>query len=250
MVLRYCLAVVGCAAMLLPLLSVPSLARRCSEVPLRVAIDVGHSATEPGATSARGKPEYEFNKRFADELVVLSAQWPDLAVTLLDERGLAIALKARTNRATHKQADVLVSIHHDSAQKKYMRRWQHNGRQLDYSDQFSGFSLFVATEGEHFLPSVRLAGLIASQLIVEKLSPTLHHAEAIPGENRALLNRDLGVYKAPFAILKYSKMPAVLLEVGVIANRAEELRLEDQQFRTLVQTSVLRGLQKFCKDRG
>src|SRR5215471_11515573 len=37
----------------------------CARSTFRVLIDVGHTATSPGADSARGVPEYEFNLRLA-----------------------------------------------------------------------------------------------------------------------------------------------------------------------------------------
>jgi N-acetylmuramoyl-L-alanine amidase len=37
----------------------------CARANLRVLIDVGHTATSPGADSARGVPEYEFNLKLA-----------------------------------------------------------------------------------------------------------------------------------------------------------------------------------------
>jgi N-acetylmuramoyl-L-alanine amidase len=38
----------------------------CARSTFRVLIDVGHTATSPGADSARGVPEYEFNLKLAD----------------------------------------------------------------------------------------------------------------------------------------------------------------------------------------
>src|ERR1700720_3958126 len=38
----------------------------CAPSVFRVLIDVGHTATSPGADSARGVPEYEFNLKLAD----------------------------------------------------------------------------------------------------------------------------------------------------------------------------------------
>ena len=38
----------------------------CARSQFRVLIDVGHTATSPGADSARGVPEYEFNLKLAD----------------------------------------------------------------------------------------------------------------------------------------------------------------------------------------
>src|ERR1700739_4383112 len=38
----------------------------CARSAFRVLIDVGHTATSPGADIARGVPEYEFNLKLAD----------------------------------------------------------------------------------------------------------------------------------------------------------------------------------------
>ena len=38
----------------------------CARSTFRVLIDVGHTAASPGADSARGVPEYEFNLKLAD----------------------------------------------------------------------------------------------------------------------------------------------------------------------------------------
>ena len=38
----------------------------CARSAFRVLIDVGHTATSPGADSARGVPEYEFNLKLAE----------------------------------------------------------------------------------------------------------------------------------------------------------------------------------------
>jgi N-acetylmuramoyl-L-alanine amidase len=40
----------------------------CVRSAFRVLIDVGHTATSPGADSARGVPEYEFNLKLADAI--------------------------------------------------------------------------------------------------------------------------------------------------------------------------------------
>jgi hypothetical protein len=40
--------------------------RSCARSSFRVLVDVGHTATSPGADSARGVPEYEFNLKLAN----------------------------------------------------------------------------------------------------------------------------------------------------------------------------------------
>jgi N-acetylmuramoyl-L-alanine amidase len=134
-------------------------------------------------------------------------------------------------------------------QKKYRRYWQHEGRRLAYSDAFKGYSLFVWEGSAHLKDSLAIATLIGSNLRSAGFAATLHHAEPIAGENRPLLNGKLGIYAAPFAVLRYADMPAVLFEVGIIANRAEEKELEDPMVRAEMQVQLLSALQEFCTRR-
>jgi N-acetylmuramoyl-L-alanine amidase len=218
----------------------------CSRDTLRVGIDVGHSPTEPGATSATGRTEYEFNRRFAEELIERAKASPALRLVLLNPSAQRLGLVQRPQEAARRDVDLLLSIHHDSANNRYMRKWEHNGRVLEYTDAFRGFSLFVWGEGPHFKQSRAIATLIGKYLRSTGVAPTLHHAEPIPGENRQLLDREFGVYAAPFAVLKHATMPAVLIEVGVIANRAEERELEEPSYRARLQSEVLNAFADYC----
>ena len=225
-------------------------ARSCSNGALRVGVDVGHSRTAPGAMSATGRPEYEFNKRFAEELIERGKTWSSaLQLLLLNPSGREISLERRPREAADRKVDLFVSIHHDSVNKKYMRRWEHQGRSLEYSDVFKGFSLFVWEQGPHAKESIAIASLMGKYLRSAGVSPTLHHAEPIAGENRRLLNREVGVYSAPFAVLKSASMPAVLFEVGIIANREEERELNEPSYRARIQSELLGALVDYCGRR-
>jgi N-acetylmuramoyl-L-alanine amidase len=226
---------------------VGSSAKSCPGGPLRVAVDVGHSKAMPGATSATGKTEYVFNKRFVDELVDRSRTWQGIDLFVVS--GANPGLLDRPHQAAMKGADLFLSIHHDSVQKKYLQRWQHEGRWLDYSDAFKGYSLFVWDRGPHVKESMAVATLIGRNLKAAGFVATLHHAEPIAGENRPLLDRDLGIYAAPFAVLRFAQLPAVLWEVGIIVNRSEERELEDPKVRATMQLQFLRALQAYCTRR-
>ena len=216
---------------------------------LSVAIDIGHSRAAPGAISATGKTEYEFNKRFAEELMERSKASQLLKLVPLVTSGKDLDLLKRADLAAEKSSDIFLSIHHDHVNKKYLKVWEYNGRKLEYSDTFRGFSIFVWEQGRHFDESIALASLIGRRLTSSGVSPTMHHAEQIPGENRKLLSRDFGVYSAPFAVLRRARMPALLLEVGVIANRAEERMLEEAHYRYKIQDVVLVGFSEYCWKR-
>lgn len=217
------------------------------QLPLRVAIDVGHTPRRAGATSARGQTEFTFNDRFARELIERSRAVDELRLFRLNAAKREMSLRERPRAALDAKAQLFLSIHHDAVQARYLRNWKHGGVERAYSDAFRGFSLFVWERGRHFRVSLTAATLIARHLQSAGHRPTLHHAEPIPGEGRKLLDAKLGIYTAPFAVLAEDLMPSVLLEVGVIVHRDEEQNLDDPSFRARLQTEVLSALVASCR---
>ena len=216
------------------------------KMPLRIALDIGHSPKVPGAVSARGKLEYAFNRRFVDELVATAKGIPALDVVVINPGGDDIALIRRSELAKAEGVDVFLSIHHDSVNPKYYREWLVDGAKQIFADDFRGHSIFVSKENVAFEQSLALAKLIGARLRAIELVPTLHHAEKIPGEDRALLSAELGVYDAPFAVLRNAATPSVLFEVGVLVHREEELLLETTAHRQRMQGAVLDALKEYC----
>ncbi|MFO1128885.1 MAG: N-acetylmuramoyl-L-alanine amidase [Rhodospirillales bacterium] len=223
----------------------PSLAA-CPGGPPTIAVDVGHSLAEPGAISARGKPEFGFNVALAHAVAAALARagaWPKL----VNEDGATISLGERVERINRAHPDLVLSIHHDSVQPQYLQTWTEAGRTLDYSDRFSGFSLFVSNRNRAAGESRRWAVALGEALVAAGLTPSLHHAEAIAGENRPLLDPRLGIYAFDgLAVLKGAAAPAVLLEGGIIKNRSDEETLQTAQFRTKVADAVVVAVGAWC----
>lgn len=221
-----------------------------ADAPLKVAIDIGHSRKRGGATSARGVKEYDFNARFAHELHERATSEKRLALVIVNPDGASLRLRERPGRAEQLGADVFVSIHHDSAQLKYFKPWIHNGERRMHAEGIRGFSLFISKANAVFPASARLARVIGEALVAAGKTPTLHHAEPIPGENRTLLHPRYGIYEAPFTVVKTARMPAVLIEAGVIANKEDEALLETAAYRRKLQDAILAGLLRFCGPGG
>lgn len=221
----------------------------CSETgPLRVAVDVGHSPAAPGALSATGKVEYKFNRAFALGLVVRAASHRALSLRIINPDGETISLPERTRRAAAIGSDVFLSIHHDSAQAKYIRTKYVDGRKVEIADAaIKGYSLFVYRQTASFARSLALARLIGKGFKAAGRPVAAHHAERIAGESRAWLDADLGVYDAPFAVLRTARMPAVLIEVGVIPNPADEQFVSSRANRAAMQKAILEALVEFCR---
>ncbi len=207
-----------------------------------IAIDVGHSHAYPGALSARGGPEFAFNLDLARAVEAALAARNTRSVLIGDE-GALTELHHRTRLAAEKGAGFFVSIHHDSAQLIYFEPWVWEGVERRYSDRFSGYSLFVSRKNIDLSSSLACARKIGFALQAAGMKATPHHAEKIPGESREWADEAAGVYYFDnLAVLKTARTPAVLLEAGVIVNRADELLLMAPETQTRIAAAVAQGL--------
>jgi N-acetylmuramoyl-L-alanine amidase len=220
----------------------------CVPESFRVSLDVGHTPQAPGATSARGVKEYMFNVQLAKQMESKLIQGGFTNTTLITARGVGRdQLRMRVERANALGADLLLSIHHDDVQQIYYSKWKYGGSLRNYSDRFSGYSLFVSGYNQHFDRSLAFAKLIGRELKARGLPFSAHHAEAIAGENREIIDLEAGVYRYDdLFVLKFSAAPAVLLEAGIIVNRNEELALSSSRRRDQISGAVLTALKEFC----
>src|SRR5262245_47405411 len=93
---------------------------RCNRGQFRVVIDVGHTAEVPGAMSARGVGEYDFNLRLAKEIKQKLVDAGFARTLLLVTAGPARAsLLRRVTLANRASAQLFLSIHHDSVPAQF-----------------------------------------------------------------------------------------------------------------------------------
>jgi N-acetylmuramoyl-L-alanine amidase len=217
------------------------LAAAAEAAPL-VAVDVGHYLAESGAMSARGRPELEFNRDLSIELArTLAAR--GIRAQPIGADGDMTVLSRRT--AAGREAALFVSVHHDSVQPHYLEEWVHEGEARKFSDRFAGFSLFVPRRNPEVERSLACASAIGARLRAAGFAPSLYHADPIPGESKPFADRANGVhYYENLVVLHSASQPAVLLEAGVIVNRAEELALRDPATQRLIAAAVAEGVRR------
>jgi N-acetylmuramoyl-L-alanine amidase len=80
---------------------------------------------------------------------------------------------------------------------------------------------------------------------------TPHYTLPLMGSRRRqLLDGDAGVYRYDqLVVLRYTRMPALLLEAGSIVNRQEELALATPERRTLTSEAIASAVEDFCAAR-
>jgi N-acetylmuramoyl-L-alanine amidase len=224
----------------------------CEPAHFRIIIDVGHSAEVPGALSARGVPEYNFNLNLARKIEAKLREAGFAKTTLLITPGKAMAgLLSRINYTARNPGDLFLSIHHDAVPERFLQKWTFEGKEHRYCDRFSGHSIFVSNDNDEYPASLKFARLLGLQLKAQGLQYTPHYVEKFMGRRqRQLVDAEAGVYRFDhLVVLRSTNMPAVLLEAGSIVNRDEELRMADPEHQALIATAVLGAVEQFCRTR-
>lgn len=228
------------ALLLLQELDIPTARNSPNHKPRKhvVALDIGHTPSHPGAISATGIPEYEFNKNVVEKIkAALSAtdSIEPYVVTSSD----TLTLGGRARLAAAHDAELLIAVHHDSAQDKYLHTWTVHGTVQHYSDEFSGYGVFFSRKNVEAEASLEFAKLLGESMAAQGFQFASHHAEPVKGENREIVDAKAGVYGFDdLIVLRMAQMPAALLECGVIVNRSEEKSLLTPQRQEKIAKAV------------
>lgn len=205
-----------------------------------IAVDVGHSFARPGATSARGVPEFEFNLGLARTLAA-ELEAAGYAVRLIGADGRADDLRRRPQDA--QGAALFLSIHHDSVHERFLRAWQYEGVAQRHSEANRGYSLFLSSRNPREAHSLFCAQSIGYRLRRAGLERSQYHLNNVSGANHPVANRAAGVlYYDNLIVLRTAAMPAVLFEAGAIVNRREEALLSADRYRARLARAVAKGV--------
>ena len=221
----------------------------CEPAKFRIAVDAGHTAESEGATSSRNVPEFSFNLRLAQQIAQDLKGAGFTATRLLVTEGKAKpSLFKRVAVANDMEANLFLSIHHDSVPNKLLEDWEFEGQKSHFSDRFSGHSVFVSHDNADFKTSFAFAELIGKAMKARGLEYAQQYTMPIMGHYQyPLLDKETGVYAHDeLVVLRKTRMPAVLLEAGSIINRDEELKMNSSERRDLISDAVVAAVKEFC----
>lgn len=200
-----------------------------------LVLDIGHTPSKTGAISATCQQEYNYNRDLSLYIIdslknnninfSLSSQYQKQEISFQDRYQSSIG------------KNLFISIHHDSVQKQFL---QFNAHKCPSSSYASGFSIFISRKNLYFAQSLSYAKKLGKGMLKVGLHPSLHHAENIAGENRELLDSQLGIYVFDdLKVLKNAKSPAILLEAGVIVNPTEEITIKTNAYKEKISRAIL-----------
>jgi N-acetylmuramoyl-L-alanine amidase len=214
-------------------------------------VDPGHGGEQEGALSPRGDREkdlvLQIARRVKRRLERLGGR-----VVLTRDRDQGLPLANRAALANSLKADFFISIHLNSMPTAQARASSSGVETYFLSADPSDLGAAAAAAREN---ADRLAGepAVDQDDPVASILDDLESAAALAGASRlayaihdrlaaATGSENRGVKQAPFYVLAGARMPAVLLEVGFISNRAEAARLRSAAHQDRIAQAIAEGV--------
>lgn len=189
-----------------------------------IVIDPGHGAYnekgrfDVGATSPSGIYEYiitnDIGMDINNRLIALGA---NVILTHNDQEVINMSLDQRVAVANNSKADMFLSVHSDS---------------FPSNRNVSGMATYYYHGNGNVDQKISLAKNILDGLCKYTGRP-----------NKGIKNKG-------FRVLKYTKIPSVLVEVGFLSNPVEEKLLQTSSFRSLAAEGIVEGIMNYFGVQG
>ncbi len=182
-----------------------------------IVIDPGHGGGDPGSSSASGIKEKDIalavSLKLKDKLE--NAGYGKVLMTRDNDKTLV--LKDRPEFANQNYADVLVSVHANSAGSK--------------SSGVTGIEVLYTPNSKNYAKSTQqteLAKMVLDELIKETKA-----------NNRGIKQRP------NLVVIRDSKMSSILVELGFLSNPGEANLLNNDAYQERLANAIFRGMEKY-----
>lgn len=231
-----------------------------------VVIDPGHGGKDAGALGDKTN-EKTVNLAVGLKLrKLLNKEMKDVKVVMTRDDDRFVTLQGRCDIANKAKADLFISIHANSIDKKSPKRKTINGAAVytlglsrsnanlevamrengvmklesDYSTTYQGFD-----------PSSAESYIMFEMMQHNNLDQSINLAQAVQNEFVATAGRrNLGVKQAPFWVLVKTGMPAILVELDFICNPTQEKFMSSASGQDKLARSIFNGIKKYRGSNG
>ncbi|MFC4101020.1 N-acetylmuramoyl-L-alanine amidase [Paenibacillus xanthanilyticus] len=174
----------------------------------KVVIDAGHGGKDPGAPSVIGKYEKEFNFAVAKKVMALLDKEKQIKGIMTRSTDTFVELDGRVKIANDAKADLFISIHANRAA----------------SSSVSGVETYYTRANS-------------------KAFADIMHKHLVKGTGL----KDRKVRTANFRVIKYTTMPAVLLECGYLSNKNDTSVLFNDAKQSQLAAEIVSGIKEYLK---
>ena len=220
----------------------------------RIVLDPGHGGYDVGAIGRRLKlREKNLTLAIARKLKGIMEE-NGIEVVMTRDNDTFIPLKRRADIANKSGADLFVSVHINASRTNRLKGFEcyylsdatdDNARALEATENAS----LKLGDGAEMERSDNLTTTLWDMALTENRNESVALARHICSSvesSFALLSR--GIRSARFYVLKYTRIPAVLVENGYISNRYEEMKLKDTRFLGRLADALAQGILSYKKE--
>lgn len=213
-----------------------------------IVIDPGHGGRDAGAVGRK------FRLKERDLTLAISRKLKNILedhgirVIMTRDRNVFIPLEERVRIANSSDADLFVSIHINASRSRMMNGFEcyylseatdDNARALE---AFENASL-KSDEGTILEHSKGLDKTLWDIKLTENRRESAELASDIcKAVETSLATRNRGIKTAKFYILKWTRIPAVLVEAGYISNKFEELKFKNENYVDRITDVIAKGI--------
>jgi N-acetylmuramoyl-L-alanine amidase len=231
----------------------PIPAPRKGDAKRTIVVDAGHGGVDPGAVGATGTHEKDVTLAMAREVRRQLEATGRYRVVMTRDDDSFVRLRDRVNKARAANADLFMSIHADS-----MGRGDTRGASIHTLSETASDAETAALAARENRADV-IAGIdlsaenkdVATILIDLAQRETMNRSATFAGILVTELGREIQLLPtnphrfAGFAVLKAPDIPSVLIELGYLSNRQDEMLLTRPHHRAKVAAAVVKSVNAF-----
>jgi N-acetylmuramoyl-L-alanine amidase len=216
----------------------------------RIVIDPGHGGKDPGAIARGGLQEkslvLEIARGLRERLSQLGVQ-----VVMTRSADIFVPLEGRAEIANKSRADLFISIHANANRRKSLSGievYYLSNSANDYmlAQQAARNSEIIIDNSRVDVKEAQLKTILWDMLYTDNRSQAVRLARLINNRLAACTGLEsLGAKQANFAVLRSSLMPAVLVEVGFLSNKADANKLNNFNFKEQIVEGLVAAIVEF-----
>jgi N-acetylmuramoyl-L-alanine amidase len=213
-----------------------------------ILIDPGHGGRDPGAIGRRIRTREKDLTLAVSKKLKAMLEDRGMRVTMTRTGDSFVSLAKRAAIANKSGADLFVSIHINASRTLAMRGFEcyYLSDSVDDSARAAEARAESAPKMSQSATAERSRNLdrtLWEMALSENRRESAELAGAICNAVEASLTaRNRGVKAARFYVLKNTRMPAVLVEIGYLSNKYEEARMKDARYIDNVTDAIARGI--------
>jgi len=219
-----------------------------------IVIDAGHGGKDVGAVGRRIHIREKEKALYLARKLKGVLEDAGIRVIMTRDNDTFVSLQKRAEIANKSGADLFMSVHLNASRSRMMRGFEcyylsnatdDNARALEAFENAS-LRLNDTASLEHSKPLDKtLWDMTLTENRLESAQLANYICESI---DKDILMADRGIRSARFYVLKYTRMPSVLVEAGYISNKYEELKLKDAAFLDRIANAVGEGILRYKRE--